>query len=140
MLGDIDVNKTVANAKEKLKQFKRLHRISGSNEYLKLKDGKIELVESCGEFEQCKIAFDKKKEIVEAINKLSNIDYISMLYIRYIAKERHKFVYYMQKWGYSNQEFYDMYERALIEFSEVYRGGELLVFVNNNLLQFLNNF
>lgn len=140
MYKEVNVKKTIANVKDKLKEFKMIHRLTGAPSYPELIDGFIEINTICSDNEVGRTALLKRNEIIESINKLSSMDYISLMYVRFIKKRRNKFEYYMGKWGYSYKEFYDMSDRAMLEFAEVYRNGELIAFDETDILTLLNDF
>lgn len=140
MYKEVNVKQTIANVKDKLKEFKMIHRLTGAHSYPELIDGFIEINTICSDNEVGRTALLKRNEIIESINKLSSMDYISLMYVRFIKKRRNKFEYYMGKWGYSYKEFYDMSDRAMLEFAEVYRNGELIAFDETDILTLLNDF
>lgn len=67
-------------------------------------------------------------DVFKAINKLSNATYRRLLYEKFIRKNNDKDLYIASKLNMSEREFYRMLDLALLEFSEVYNFGELMVF------------
>lgn len=67
-------------------------------------------------------------EVFSAINKLSNATSRRLIYEKYIAKHNDKDLYIATKMNLSEREFYRTLEVALLEFSEVYSFGELMIF------------
>lgn len=68
------------------------------------------------------------EQIAKAINSLSEIEYIHILIEKYCRKQKRQDKQIYLELGYSESEFYRVLDRALYEFAEAYRHGELLVY------------
>lgn len=138
----IDREKTKSAVKSRLKYFRFLHRISGAELFPAFdKNGNIKSVSGECSKKEAVIAQEKKEEILESINKLSNLDYRKVLFEKYISKYKRDDLELILSWNYSHTAFYSMFDRAIFEFSEVYRNGELIKYIDDTeLIDFLEDF
>lgn len=73
-------------------------------------------------------AQNELEQIAKAVNSLSELEYITVLIERYCRKRKRQDKDIYLSMGYSESEFYRVLNRALFEFAEAYRHGELLVY------------
>ncbi len=120
------------NAIRKLKEFHRWQRIANSlnltyNEryqfdidYHSTRRTYLEISREC--------ALEELGAIKYAINQLSKIDYRQILIECYLISEKLSNQEIMTKLNRSESWYYETKKRALLEFSEHYRGGYLLCY------------
>lgn len=135
-MNGIDKNKTKANVKRVLKEFRRLHRLADDPNYPTISNE--DLIEYNPEEsleEIIQLARQKKLDIIQAVNRLSENDYRLILFEKYMARYKKDDVELMGEWNYSYTAFYTMFDKALIEFAESYKGGRLLAYMDGENAQ-----
>lgn len=135
----LDAKKTKENAQAKLAQFKLLSRIAGE-----VFEPRVTAVYSFEPRSQTNLnhnAIEKyitrqvsaKQEmgwIEDAINKLVDMRHRRILIDKYCSHKYDTDIAIYMTLELSESEFYRMLDRALYEFAETYKHGELLVFEN----------
>lgn len=66
--------------------------------------------------------------VFDAINKISDASRRRIIYEKYIKRTNDKDLYIASKLNLSEREFYRILDLAILEFSELYRFGELMIF------------
>lgn len=129
---EIDKKLTKRNAYEVLKLYRRYSRMAGEELIPKITDNylfELKTVElSHIKVERQLQAFKELQAITEAINSIDK-QYLRQILIEKYCKWHNKKDYIIyDELMMSETNFYLKLERGVIEFAEVYRGGQLLVF------------
>ncbi|MBC9722541.1 MAG: transcriptional regulator [Lactobacillus sp.] len=129
---EIDKKLTKRNAYEVLKLYRRYSRMAGEELIPKITDNylfELKTVElSHIKVERQLQAFKELQAITEAINSIDK-QYLRQILIEKYCKWHNKKDYIIyNELMMSETNFYLKLERGVIEFAEVYRGGQLLVF------------
>lgn len=128
---EIDKKLTKKNAYEVLKLYRRYSRMAGEELIPKITDNylfELKMVELNIKVERQLQAFKELRAITEAINSIDK-RYLRQILIEKYCKWHNKKDYIIyDELMMSETNFYLKLERGVIEFAEVYRGGQLLVF------------
>ncbi|MCW6681596.1 transcriptional regulator [Aerococcaceae bacterium NML160702] len=135
----LDEKKTKENAKKKLSQYWLLLGISGERFEPKLTptysfeprsqtNANNNAIEK--HFMRQTAAILEVLQIEKAINNISKEYARRILIEKYCSLEYENDIQIYMSLGYTESEFYRLLDRALYEFAETYRHGELLVFEN----------
>lgn len=128
---EIDKKLTKKNTYEVLKLYRRYSRMAGEELIPKITDNylfELKMVELNIKVERQLQAFKELRAITEAINSIDK-RYLRQILIEKYCKWHNKKDYIIyDELMMSETNFYLKLERGVIEFAEVYRGGQLLVF------------